>query len=1174
MYNIKKITALLLTFIMVFSIMLNPFSAVYASATNMKPPKIDLPKVDLPKVEQPSTTGPSITLPPSNHGLPSMTTAPLDLEKVLPEAPARARGVNYEFKDEVKKLPQNFNYEFKNMTLDQLTSITIGDGKAINRKPHEITPDSINLHEENIPGITIETSGKESEKTIESINGIKYPPGSKILAISQAMSASFSPEINEIYVDEENGNAFRILDILDADAQGNPQYVVETPQLTEVFKSYSIPQQTINLTTGNIAYIDPDFELSPESGMPKNYTAKADGSVVYEDQVVKVTTEGNKHILNLKSNVLIFEYPPKDLISDKDKKKFEGDKEKVNEYSDLRGVENESDFRVTVRVKEGSNIIIEDPRLDASLDLNLLTSQLDAKFAFNSKAIADVTLVGDLVFNYTLEKCVYGYDVNLGKVGNKEKGNTAFIGIFLVLGLNGKVQVEVRTVTTGDAEAGFAYKSVGWGSLPYYVGPYAIFRPASFDMSFTVDGEVHATLACVPQVGVIIWGIELGVLQVWVGFKSTARFHFEGGGGSSTEANISGNGSIDLRAFGNLVAYLFKNKYDIFYIEFPIYYGEWKIGEEVSGSGGDMVKEVAPYVRVTADAYTDLVEGIVDFSTAGKIQAGYQGNNADMDTSLKPYANQSIVLEVYDKNNNLKFSRSMTTDAEGKFTIQFTGNENIFPADKIYINVPRTMGTEVEEFNLGFTTVPVEKEVDTTPIIEIDNRKFRVVGKSAEIKPTVPFTLMDFNVDTFNDVITGWVSGDYSGSLSISIDKYIDGNNKVTDIQTANVQNGIFKLDYPIDQSTDWVSVFIDYEGSKYGAGPKLRNLDALTITTFNDFTDYEATPATNESGGINPSITLPDRTKTLPNSITQTQERLDRLATRDASGKRLIRPSKVIGTIINKGEMAWLTKHGDDYVRPEGNAPNVNYFNGNVKIKEIHVESALEELFDMLTTPIRPGLPKPKPNIVLYEATTQTKQEMGFRKVSDSNSPVGFTMQSYPTSTGRFEFDKPELVAYEIEIEHEGLNAKYVYNPFMHHYESSGGGSSQQSMEDFIGPLKEATTLVTQDRIDSVVNPADTMNQWQGTWLTQMGKMNLMQKGTAITGTITQGKTEYTVEGTVSDGVFIGSYIAPSTSGSLFGDIVSFEMNISTDGKSIDFRTFDAGANLNSLKGTKAIRQ
>lgn len=71
-------------------------------------------------------------------------------------------------------------------------------------------------------------------------------------------------------------------------------------------ETYSIPRQTIDLTTGNIAYVAPEFELSPESGMPKNYVASADVSL---SDIVNFREEGNKHILTLETDTVVFEYP-------------------------------------------------------------------------------------------------------------------------------------------------------------------------------------------------------------------------------------------------------------------------------------------------------------------------------------------------------------------------------------------------------------------------------------------------------------------------------------------------------------------------------------------------------------------------------------------------------------------------------------------------------------------------------------------------------------------------------------------------------------------------------------------------------------------------------------------------------------------------------------------------
>ncbi len=1042
MNKTKKMTALFVALIMILSFAVSPVSAAYGSAP--VPPK--LPPVKGPVDTKTQETKPetdkssSVPLAPKTPKLPALN---LKKPQLVREEPARAQGVNYEIRENVKRIPQGMQYSLDILTLNRLSTFEIGE---------------------------------ENDEPFDKINGIRYPAGSKLLTVQRSTASSFDPKIGEIYIDEDEGNAFRILGYEDEgeNQQGYDLYAVEIPELPEVFNSYNIPKQTINLTTGNIAYIDPDFELSPESGMQKNYLTKSDeGIPVYENDYVRCFIEGNKHVLRLKSNVIIFEYPPKEEVEEKErekkeaeKRKFEGDWWEKEQYSDLRGVENESAMSVSVKVKEGSTITVENPQLNTEFDINFLTTQMDATFSFIGKATADVTLIGDMTFKYSLEKCVYGYDIDLGKVAGKEKGNKAFVGIFLVLGIDGKIHVEVRAIATGDAEAGFTYRSIGFGSLPYYVGPISKFNPTSFDISFTVDGEIHTTLACVPQVGVIVWGCELGVLQIWVGFKSTALFHFEGGGGTDTEETFSGNGSVDLRAFGELVGYLIGKRYSIFYIEFPIFKGEWKIGEEVSGSGGDAVRKVLPFVKVDADAYTNKVEGKIAFSIAGKTVTGYLGDNADMGT-FNEYYNSPFNLEVYDKDGRRKFYRGLTTDHAGKFSIVFTGNENIFPSDKVIINVEDFMSPQ---FTLE------------------DGRNFKVVGKSPEIKPTVPFSLMDFDVDTFNDVISGWVSGDYTGPISISIEKYVN-NNKVTDIQTANVQEGFFKFDYPIDQSTDRVKVYIEFEGSSYGAGPKLRNLDALVINTSNYYEDSVSSSSTGSAGGQGsgiPSMTIPggiDRGgPSLPGGAVAAQDNLNNLSSVDIAGNRIIKPEKVMGMITNRAEMGYSTKQGDYSVRSGVSSENLNCFTGSVKITAIPVQSALDVMLQKLSenktiydVPHPDSIHNPSEaassSQAEFTATTLARQEMGLRKVKDNNSPVGFTMQSYPTPSAKFQFNNPDVVAYKIEINYEGLTAEHVFNPFVSHYESG----HRYSMSDFIGPLRESYRLRTQERAESISNPVDT---------------------------------------------------------------------------------------------------
>lgn len=46
------------------------------------------------------------------------------------------------------------------------------------------------------------------------------------------------------------------------------------------------------------------------------------------------------------------------------------------------------------------------------------------------------------------------------------------------------------------------------------------------------------------------------------------------------------------------------------------------------------------------------------------------------------------------------------------------------------------------------------------------------------------------------------------------------------------------------------------------------------------------------------------------------------------------------------------------------------------------------------------------------------------------------------------------------------------MFNPYEYYY-----NTNQELVDDFLGPLAEAFTLVTEEHINSIVNPADVTN-------------------------------------------------------------------------------------------------
>lgn len=131
------------------------------------------------------------------------------------------------------------------------------------------------------------------------------------------------------------------------------------------------------------------------------------------------------------------------------------------------------------------------------------------------------------------------------------------------------------------------------------------------------------------------------------------------------------------------------------------------------------------------------------------------------------------------------------------------------------------------------------------------------------------------------------------------------------------------------------------------------------------------------------------------------------------------------------------------------------------------------------------------------------------------------------------------------------------------------------------MSPQQNQTPEIDMNKLNQGISTKQSMqmptiantNQWTAIWSTKIGNMELKQDGSSVSGTLLQGNNSYIIEGKVVDGVFKGSLMVPSET-ELFGDFVTFEMSMSSDGKSINFKDFGINTLLNSLNGTKATRQ
>lgn len=90
------------------------------------------------------------------------------------------------------------------------------------------------------------------------------------------------------------------------------------------------------------------------------------------------------------------------------------------------------------------------------------------------------------------------------------------------------------------------------------------------------------------------------------------------------------------------------------------------------------------------------------------------------------------------------------------------------------------------------------------------------------------------------------------------------------------------------------------------------------------------------------------------------------------------------------------------------------------------------------------------------WQTTTQATQAKQLKVVKDNTQSLGVRIEEIPTSTGQFEFNKPDVCAYILEVEHEGMKLTKCYNPYVAHYKE------QPHFEDILQQFPQQRRLLT----------------------------------------------------------------------------------------------------------------
>lgn len=1094
MYKHKKILSLVLI-ILVLAMVL-PINALGLYISPILPPSFDvgIPGPKLPSID------PNLLNPINNKA-------------------AEFTDVEYQFNPGVKTLPSTLLYQLQPMDLPDIIGrditeiaaawdkvMNINNGEGAQQGSSDIFSPSNNYNNLNL--------SISQAQEILNIENLQYPLDSKFMILNNRIT-SFNPKVGDIYVDSINNTALKVVGETITNSQGKNVIPIAPPGFDEIFQSYKIPYQELELNEANISYVAPGVAVHEEY-MP--VALATNGILSLSEEVI----QGEKvHKITLK-DFLLYEYPNKNEEKGKEEKEqpepLKKEEEKT-QYDDLRGVEDKSELSIKITVEEAI-IRIYKPTLFTDIDIGLFTQNI--KVGFASKTQADVTIKGELKFNKVIEQCLFGYDIKIpyGK---------AFVGVFLVVDINGQVDIVVRTFANGRMEAGFKATAIAF--VPVYVGPYFDpFIPTEpFDIGFTVDGEVNAKIALTPQVGLIILDCQIGVLQFWMGMKANAKFYAQAGTGGTVNGPPRAEGHLKIDMFTEFLAYILDGKYSVFYKEFNLYNNSWSVGGAVS-SGSGQGKIIPARIEMKADAFTDTIEGsvyIYSDSEIKRISVGGIGVGT-------PYQGDGLVAKVKHKDGRID-SHSIKTDNLGRFKLRIPADKGgLVPQDTVWI-----------EFNAN---------------LRQDGQLLGTIKHTTEqINPGVPFDRLSFTADGFNDIVSGHVSGDYNGNVVIFID-----NGKTSRQTSAKAVNGEFSTEVQL-VGGDKVTVAVGFEGVYFPREleEKAANIDILKISTLKPSTEG-MTASIQNMAGLKKSAYV-GNVELISLIVKDYKEATKPKVYEDFSNPRFVRDSTVVGGFRAVGTPTSTSTFSFDKVplcyiiriEHEGMVKQLIYD----PISEIN-KRAQQPLQLEITSPIdnkvnpliNPGDiffgDKLNPSGTLLRFNTDKvtgvwETHWGTITLNQSgNNITGYFNDGDGTLKGTISgnriiasFDEYgskgslELLLFEGG---KAMSGKWKYN-------------DDSTWVDMTG--KKRAEIVTSKGYQ--LSSPQVSSLWTGVWYSDYGTIIFVQEGTKLYGTY--GYDEHRLEGTITGNTFKGTYEEN-------GDKGKVEFLLYSDGKSFSGRWMPAG--------------
>lgn len=617
-------------------------------------------------------------------------------------AKSKLNGVTYKMRPDVVTMPKGIDYELEEEEVlmipeeedpKDIKSMAIKELGTIKSKKY-------------IP------SDKKSVEKAESkprwSRGKEYTP--KSITVDNTTKNTLSPKLGEIYFDAANQSIMKVAGTPTTDASGMTTIPVEQPELSEVVESIKIPEQTIPLTNDDISYVNEEVRMVTDL-YSNNVDDIESFAATDRNPMVEIDLSGldlidestdKDHEEALKAKLKAIEDDPSLNAYQKAAAK-EAAKEEDEKLENER--ESELKYKAKVEITEGT-LKIYKPTITAYADWGTW-GDFEAEATANIDVESDLLIDGDLNISKQVEILIYGYDIDfeIGKL---------YAGVYLVLGLDGKINFQIRVQQAGTVRVGA--KAVGW-LIPMAAYPIVEYKSKGLETAISASGELKLWAYAMPKAGLELFGIKVLNASFKVGLEANVKLDI-------SSASQSVRLWVDL--IFQLNAVVFGKNIDILNERCNLYDRTWAhtAGESIGGGTNIKVDTAYAYLDIDkVDAVRDIISGTAFRS---KVK----------DTDLIACTGEDVSIYITHADGT-KSDTVVKVKEDGKFELITP----ITPLDRVGASYSRTD----PQF------------------------KYKAVIQLTNVQP--PYTLTYLYPDAFNSRITGKINGEKYGPNGIAFDE-------------------------------------------------------------------------------------------------------------------------------------------------------------------------------------------------------------------------------------------------------------------------------------------------------------------------------------------------------------------------------------------------------------------